>query len=392
MGTITQQATTRDACPRLSASLPRQDVIDTIGLAKRILAAESIPEPGDIHDLSAAKTALNSAWQAARRALDSGERGRGARAEPADLVCLLSRIRKDKNAVHALEVQQRNNSMRIAREALGRFRGIGRVDQLMDMCPKVMSALGFDRTMISTIEDTVWTPQAAYFAGDPGWAQEVVRTGRENPQRLTSAVPEHQLLRQARCILVSDPRNNEAVYKALVEPSRSRGYVAAAVSRDGKVIGFLHADCYFRDRVVDAFDLDVLDLFADGFGYILERATLLERGASIHVEVEKLTTGIAAAIDGFTGENADVGEAPWHHDPGALRPATERSQLTRREIEVLRLMAAGRGNSRIAELLVISPATVKSHVKHILRKLGVANRAEAVSCWFTGYDKESFPA
>ena len=54
------------------------------------------------------------------------------------------------------------------------------------------------------------------------------------------------------------------------------------------------------------------------------------------------------------------------------------SALTRREIDVLRLMAAGETNAGIAERLIISEGTVKSHVKHILRKLGAANRAEAV--------------
>jgi DNA-binding NarL/FixJ family response regulator len=64
-----------------------------------------------------------------------------------------------------------------------------------------------------------------------------------------------------------------------------------------------------------------------------------------------------------------------------LASAGESSNLTRRELEVLRLMAAGDTNGRIARRLVISEGTVKSHVKHILRKLGAANRAEAVSRW-----------
>jgi DNA-binding NarL/FixJ family response regulator len=53
--------------------------------------------------------------------------------------------------------------------------------------------------------------------------------------------------------------------------------------------------------------------------------------------------------------------------------------LTEREIEVLRLMAGGGTNGQIAARLVISEGTVKSHVKHILRKLRASNRAEAVS-------------
>jgi DNA-binding CsgD family transcriptional regulator len=53
--------------------------------------------------------------------------------------------------------------------------------------------------------------------------------------------------------------------------------------------------------------------------------------------------------------------------------------LTRRELEVLRLMVQGSTNQAIADALVISAGTVKFHVNSILRKLRVANRAEAVS-------------
>jgi DNA-binding NarL/FixJ family response regulator len=55
------------------------------------------------------------------------------------------------------------------------------------------------------------------------------------------------------------------------------------------------------------------------------------------------------------------------------------SLLTRRELEIIRMMAEGNTNARIAERLVISDGTVKTHVKHILRKLRAENRVEAVS-------------
>jgi len=61
-------------------------------------------------------------------------------------------------------------------------------------------------------------------------------------------------------------------------------------------------------------------------------------------------------------------------DPGCLA-----EPLTDRELEVLRLLAAGRSNQRIAHDLVVALDTVKKHVTHVLAKLGAANRTEAAA-------------
>ncbi|HZC99765.1 MAG TPA: response regulator transcription factor, partial [Actinomycetes bacterium] len=54
-------------------------------------------------------------------------------------------------------------------------------------------------------------------------------------------------------------------------------------------------------------------------------------------------------------------------------------RLTPRELEVLRLVAAGRSNQQIAETLFISPKTASVHVSNILGKLGVRSRVEAAA-------------
>jgi LuxR family maltose regulon positive regulatory protein len=53
--------------------------------------------------------------------------------------------------------------------------------------------------------------------------------------------------------------------------------------------------------------------------------------------------------------------------------------LSTRELEVLQLMATGAPNDQIARDLVVGVTTVKSHINGIFRKLGTANRLEAVA-------------
>jgi DNA-binding NarL/FixJ family response regulator len=61
----------------------------------------------------------------------------------------------------------------------------------------------------------------------------------------------------------------------------------------------------------------------------------------------------------------------------ARRPAAPPDDLSWREIDVLRLVAAGRSNREIGQELCISGHTVANHVRSILRKTGAGNRTEA---------------
>lgn len=104
---------------------------------------------------------------------------------------------------------------------------------------------------------------------------------------------------------------------------------------------------------------------------------LLWAGASGFVPAELSLALFVPALERIRG-----GAAPppgWRLAlPAAPSPeAAQRPRLTRRQREVLALIAEGRSNKLIAETLAISESTVKAHVKGIIRRLKVANRTQA---------------
>jgi DNA-binding NarL/FixJ family response regulator len=74
----------------------------------------------------------------------------------------------------------------------------------------------------------------------------------------------------------------------------------------------------------------------------------------------------------------EIWEGTIHHAFAAAPAVREEHQpLTPRELEILRLVAAGASNGRIARQLWVTEQTIKFHLSNVYRKLGVANRTEA---------------
>jgi two-component system, NarL family, response regulator LiaR len=118
-------------------------------------------------------------------------------------------------------------------------------------------------------------------------------------------------------------------------------------------------------------DGDILEaIIAGACGYLL-------KDSSIH----DLMRGISAAALGESLISPQIASKVLR-ELRAARPAPRaaehlRTELTDRELEVLRLIANGKDNSQIAAELYISPKTVKNHISNILMKLQIENRIQA---------------
>jgi DNA-binding NarL/FixJ family response regulator len=107
----------------------------------------------------------------------------------------------------------------------------------------------------------------------------------------------------------------------------------------------------------------------------------LRAGARGYLTKDAGAEEIRAAMEAVARGEAAQDPAVQHHVVAALStPAASPlpDDLTPREAEVLGLIAEGLTNAEIAERLVVSAATVKSHVNHIFAKIGARDRAQAV--------------
>jgi DNA-binding NarL/FixJ family response regulator len=96
------------------------------------------------------------------------------------------------------------------------------------------------------------------------------------------------------------------------------------------------------------------------------------------VSREGLAEAVRSAYDGQSPFAPSVTRALFAQY-GALSKASHESVLTRRQIEILRMIASGATNKGIASKLFISPATVKRETNAIFAALNVTDRAQAVS-------------
>jgi DNA-binding CsgD family transcriptional regulator len=275
-------------------------------------------------------------------------------------------------------------------EALRRLREHATTPEaLVEAAPReVCAACGFSRAMISRVRGSMWVPEVLHIVeGHDEDGGDAFRDYIEQVEiPLAHMLLEAELVRRRMPAIVDDPPNDDRTFKEIVGVARSASYVAAPILSTRRVIGFFHADRYGQPGhgPVTAEDRDALWLLAEHFALLFERTVLVRRLEEQRSRLQEALATAAQRIDEMCSADIDL----VRHEP--ISPRKRRgpagsgvgridSLLTAREREVLELMASGATNTGVAQQLVISEGTVKSHVKHILRKLRVSNRAEAVS-------------
>jgi DNA-binding CsgD family transcriptional regulator len=297
-------------------------------------------------------------------------------------------------ALRAIELQhERHRHITKARtqryqdmqKGLDRLRRVGNsAAQLDRVCKEVVESCGLARAVLTRVEAGQWLPWMAYFPEDRDLEHRFVEW--MNQQHFPVEALGRDLTR-LRPVVVEDALGHAGTFKPMILFARTRSYVAAPVAPSGRLLGVLYADHGETGRVVDALDRDVLWSFTEDFGRIYERMVVIERMRSQRNQVreafefaDSMMRALASAdIELAPGSEERTPDENGHNLETPKAAPIVDELLTPRELEVLAMMVRGASNVVIAERLAIKQGTVKSHVKHILRKLDAVNRAEAIS-------------
>jgi DNA-binding CsgD family transcriptional regulator len=288
--------------------------------------------------------------------------------------------------------ETRAEALERAHAAAARLRDGDSPERVLERAPRALAeSSSLARVVLSRIRDGAMHVEAVYVRGAPHDAEAALARLAATPVRLAPPLIEAEMLRRRRATVVSGAQLGDRAHRPLATVMGWGSYVAAAVVARGDAVALLHADRGGAGDV-DALDRDVLWEFADGLSHAYDSARLARSLSDERAQLQWLAAWLrarAAELDDASLEPATREPAlfPGSGPAGPEPPLDDRAAfdgiLTRRELEVLRLLVAGRSNREIGAALVLSGGTVKFHVNSILRKLGAANRAQAVARYLT---------
>lgn len=266
------------------------------------------------------------------------------------------------------------------------LRGLRQATSLPALCRHAARALcdemGFGRAALFSLRDHALVAESVYVRGEPDEGARLLNSLSGTAAPLSPLLHESEVLRRRMTLLVDDAVGDA---HALAPLPGTRSYLAAPVICEAQAVTLIHADHGAHGPAVTELERRALWAFAEGLGYALERCVLEERLRRHSNQVLALVRSTEASVEELITPAVALPSAPPRspRSRDAGMPARDRLELlTRREREVLVMLAEGETNARIANRLVVTEDTVKTHVKHILRKLSVHNRSQAVSRYF----------
>jgi DNA-binding CsgD family transcriptional regulator len=282
------------------------------------------------------------------------------------------------------DLARRVRSMSEIRHALGYLRGLPPRKMIYAAGEVLSREFAYARTMISTVRGSLWLPQYAYIedqGADPH-SRSLLEFITDRQIQLADAPLETELVRKRSGVFAPSPMDDKRVFRAIMEASGCFGYIGAPITVQGRAIGILHADRPEPHGIVTMDHLEQLEAFAECLSVAFESAALEEKAAQQRLEVDNL----CGSVDELLGRTArpelwSLPGAVLRSDAFCRRDQPSVAELTSREREIMSHVATGATNGQIARCLVISEGTVKSHLKHIAKKLNTSSRAAAVATY-----------
>jgi LuxR family maltose regulon positive regulatory protein len=142
---------------------------------------------------------------------------------------------------------------------------------------------------------------------------------------------------------------------------QGRGQLTAATAALERALTLAREENYFR--IFLEAGLPMLNLFRAGLKYHIDDPYFQRILAALEAEIEVSVMGVDKPVE----------------KGGVIHTSRDVDALSERELEVLRLMAAGFSNPEIARKLIVTEGTIKTHTHHIYAKLSVRNRTEALN-------------
>ena len=234
------------------------------------------------------------------------------------------------------------------------------------VCTELCHTIGFSSAVLSSTAPDKFIPVTSH--GTRG-------TGKPVPR--SACIAEQDCVRFRRIVYAG---GDVPATEGFCDVLGAADYLVAPIVVESKVVALVHMS-RARGAIAEG-DIDTLGLLLSVFSFVYERLLNSQRVEQLRVSIIGAAARLAEEADRIAGTavSLDAGGDDDAFEADAAGAAIT-AALSNRERDVFARMVLGDSNAEIADELVVSVETVKTHVKRILRKIGAANRLEAITLY-----------